>query len=110
MHRLKVSSREADAAAQEGSDEGIHEQRSRRSATSSARVTIGADAGVGAVAIVQAILGLEFLLGGLNKYLATNFAAAFKSFVVSSASAQGHLLSPIVRTVIVPNAALFAEL
>lgn len=110
MHRLKVSSRGADAAAQEGSDEEIHKQRSRRSATSSVRVNIAADAAVGAGAVAQAILGLEFVLGGLNKYLATNFAAAFKSFVASSASAQGDLLTPIVRTVIVPNSALFAEL
>jgi len=109
VHRLKVSSREADAPAQgEGSDEGIQKQRSRRSATSSVRVNI--DAAVGAGAVAQAILGVEFILGGLNKYLATNFAAAFKSFVASSAGAQGHLLTPIVRAVIIPNSALFAEL
>ncbi|HEX2681289.1 MAG TPA: hypothetical protein VHQ03_08350, partial [Candidatus Dormibacteraeota bacterium] len=76
----------------------------------SVRVNIAADAAVGAGVVAQAILGFEFLLGGLNKYLATNFAAGFKSFVASSASAQGHLLTPVVRDVIIPNSALFAEL
>src|SRR6266849_6443953 len=74
------------------------------------RGDVGRGPAVGAAAIAQAILGLEFLLGGLNKYLDTNFAGGFKSFVASSVEAQNSVLSPIVQALILPNAALFAEL
>ena len=79
-------------------------------AISAVRFDVGRGAALGAAAAIQAILGLEFLLGGLNKYLDANFPAGFKSFVSSSAGAQTGVISPIVRTVILPNAAVFAEL
>ncbi len=79
-------------------------------ATNAVRGDVGRGPAVGAAAIAQAILGLEFLLGGLNKYLDTNFAGGFKSFVASSVEAQNSVLSPIVQALILPNAALFAEL
>jgi uncharacterized cupredoxin-like copper-binding protein len=65
---------------------------------------------LGAAAIAQAILGLEFLLGGLNKYLDSNFADGFRSFVSSSVGAQSSVISPLVRNLILPNSPLFAEL
>lgn len=70
----------------------------------------GAGAAFGSAALAEAILGLEFVIGGLNKYLATNFAASFKSFVDASVSTHGRVLTPIVQVVIIPNSALFAEL
>jgi hypothetical protein len=79
-------------------------------ATNAVRGDVGRGAAVGAAAIAQGILGLEFLLGGLNKYLDTNFAGGFKTFVVASVGAQNSVPSPIVQTLILPNAALFAEL
>jgi uncharacterized cupredoxin-like copper-binding protein len=79
-------------------------------ATSAVKVDVGRGPVLGAAAIAQAILGLEFLLGGLNKYLDTNFADGFKSFVSGAAGMQGGVLSRIVQTLILPNAALFAEL
>ncbi len=79
-------------------------------ATNAVRGDVGRGPAVGAAAIAQAILGLEFLLGGLNKYLDTNFAGGFKSFVAASVGAQNSVLSPIVQTLILPKAALFAEL
>lgn len=79
--------------------------------TSAVKVEPGRGAALGAAAVAQAILGLEFLLGGLNKYLDTNFADGFKSFVSSSVGAQASVIfSPIVQSLILPNAALFAEL
>ena len=79
--------------------------------TSAVKVEPGRGAALGAAAVAQAILGLEFLLGGLNKYLDTNFADGFKSFVSSSVGAQASVMfSPIVQSLILPNAALFAEL
>lgn len=79
-------------------------------ATNAVRGDVGHGPTIGAAAIAQAILGLEFLLGGLNKYLDTNFAGGFKSFIAASVGAQNSVLSPIVQTLILPNAALFAEL
>ena len=79
-------------------------------ATNTVKAEGGRGAALGAAAVAQAILGLEFLLGGLNKYLDASFAGGFKSFVSSSAGAQGGVLSPIVRILILPNAAVFGEL
>jgi uncharacterized cupredoxin-like copper-binding protein len=79
-------------------------------ATTTVKAETGRGAALGAAAVAQAILGLEFLLGGLNKYLDATFASGFKSFVSSSAGAQAGVLSPIVRTLILPNAAVFGEL
>ena len=79
-------------------------------ATSAVKTDVGRGAALGAAAAAQAIVGLEFLLGGLNKYLDTNFVDGFKSFVSSSAGAHTGVISPIVPTLILPNAAVFAEL
>lgn len=85
-------------------------RRSGTVATSPVRVEAGGVAALGAAAIGQAILGLEFLLAGFNKYFDTNFVDGFKSFLASSVGAQTSVISPIVQSLILPNAALFAEL
>ena len=79
-------------------------------ATSAVKVDVGRRPMLGAAAIAQAILGLEFLLGGLNKYLDPSFADGFKNFVSASVGTQPSVLSPIVQTLVLPNAAVFAEL
>jgi plastocyanin len=79
-------------------------------ATTAVKTDFGRGAALGAAAIAQAILGLEFLLGGLNKYLDSNFTSGFRSFVAASAGAQDTVLSPLVQNLILPNAAVFAEL
>ena len=78
--------------------------------TSAVKVEAGRGAALGAAAIAQTILGFEFLLGGLNKYVDTNYVDGFKSFVSSSVGAHTSVISPIVQSLILPNAALFAEL
>ena len=84
--------------------------RSGTAATSPVRVEVGGVAALDAAAIGQAILGLEFLLAGFDKYFDTDFVDGFKSFLASSVGAQTSVISPIVQSLILPNAALVAEL
>jgi hypothetical protein len=69
-----------------------------------------ASAATAAALLIQAVLGLEFLLGGLNKLFVPNYAAQFKDFVSSSPGAQHGLLSQIVQVAVLPQFGIMAEL
>jgi hypothetical protein len=69
-----------------------------------------ASAATAAAVLIQAVLGLEFLLGGLNKLFVPNYAAQFKDFVTSAPGAQHGLLSQIVQVAVLPQSAIMAEL
>src|ERR1700694_2389465 len=63
-----------------------------------------------ASALIQAALGIEFFLSGLNKFADSNFVQNFKLFVEASPGTHNGLLAPLIRTFILPNIALFAGL
>lgn len=63
-----------------------------------------------ASAVVQASLGLEFTLAGLNKLADPNYVANFSSFVSASPGSSGGPLALLVQTVVLPNAGLVAPL
>ena len=61
-----------------------------------------------AAAAIQAVLGIEFLLNGLNKLSDPNYASNFAAFVRSSPGAHRGLLSGVIQALIVPNLTLAA--
>jgi hypothetical protein len=63
-----------------------------------------------ASAAVQASLGLEFTLAGLNKLADPSYVANFSSFVSSTPGSSGGLLAPLVQAVVLPDAAVVATL
>ena len=74
------------------------------------RLPVSGNAGLAASALIQAALGFEFLLSGLNKVADGTFVRNFRLFVDSSPGTHSGLLRPLVQGVIQPNIALFAEL
>jgi hypothetical protein len=61
-------------------------------------------------AVVQAALGIEFALSGLNKVADPNYVANFSSFVQANPGSSRGPLSLVVQRVVLPNADLFATL
>jgi hypothetical protein len=61
-------------------------------------------------AVVQAALGIEFALSGLNKVADPNYVANFSSFVQANPGSSSGPLSLVVQRVVLPNADLFATL
>jgi len=63
-----------------------------------------------ASAVVQASLGIEFSLAGLNKLADPHYVANFSSFVSSSPGSSGGPLALLVQAVVLPNADAVATL
>src|SRR2546425_1539176 len=63
-----------------------------------------------ASAVVQAALGIEFALSGLNKVADPNYVANFSSFVQANPGSSSGPLALLVQGVVLPNADLFATL
>jgi uncharacterized cupredoxin-like copper-binding protein len=61
-------------------------------------------------ALVQAVLGAEFVLGGLNKLADPRYGAHFRDFVAGSAALVGGPLAAVIRWLVLPNVAVMAEL
>ena len=73
------------------------------------RIPASGSAGLAASALIQAALGVEFLLSGLNKFADPNFVVNFTAFVDASPGTHTGMLAPLIHTVIQPNISLFAE-
>src|ERR1700732_4196089 len=74
------------------------------------RLPASGNTALAASALIQAALGLEFFLSGLNKFSDTNFVRNFRLFVDASPGTHTGLLAPLIRTVVLPNIAFFAGL
>lgn len=74
------------------------------------RIPASGSAGLAASGLIQAALGIEFLLSGLNKFADPNFIANFRAFVNASSGTSTGLLAPVIHAVIQPNIAVFGEL
>jgi hypothetical protein len=60
--------------------------------------------------VVQAALGIEFALSGLNKFADPDYVANFSRFIRASPGSSDGLLASLVQAVVLPNADLFATL
>jgi hypothetical protein len=74
------------------------------------RLPASGNAALAASALIQAALGVEFLLSGLNKFADPKFVANFGSFVRSSPATTRGLLSPFIQTLVIPQLGLWASL
>ena len=61
-------------------------------------------------ASIQAALGVEFVLSGLSKLSDRDFAAHFRTFLQVSPGAQHGPLANVIKAVILPHAAIAAQL
>ena len=68
------------------------------------------NAGLAASGLIQAALGVEFFLSGLNEFADPNYVRNFRLFVDASPGTQTGLLAPLVHAIVQPNIAFFAEL
>jgi hypothetical protein len=68
------------------------------------------NAALAAGALIQATLGAEFVIAGLSKVVASDYTQQFRDFVLSSAGASSGPLAALVRTLVVPNIDLMAQL
>jgi hypothetical protein len=74
------------------------------------RLPASGNTALAASAVVQASLGIEFSLAGLNKLADPNYVANFSSFVRASPGSSGGPLAFLVQTLVLPNAELVATL
>jgi hypothetical protein len=74
------------------------------------RVPRSGNAALAAGALIQAALGVEFLLAGLGKVVAPDYTRQFRDFVQGSAGANDGPLAPLVQTLVVPNLDVVAQL
>jgi hypothetical protein len=74
------------------------------------RLPRSGNAALAAGALIQAALGLEFVLAGLSKIVDANFAAQFKTFVENSPGSKSGVLAPIIQALVLPNIAVAANL
>jgi hypothetical protein len=82
----------------------------RELTTHAARLPRSGNAALAAGALIQAALGAEFLLAGLNKFADAEFTTQFKGFVEGSPGATSGVLAPLMQTLVVPNIGLAADL
>ncbi len=74
------------------------------------RLPASGNTALAASALIQAALGIEFFLSGLNKFADPHFVRNFKLFVDVSRGTHSGLLAPLIRSIVLPNIALFAGL
>jgi hypothetical protein len=74
------------------------------------RLPRSGNAALAAGALIQAALGVEFLLAGLSKVVAPDYTQQFRDFVQGSAGANDGPLAPLVQTLVVPHIDVIAQL
>jgi hypothetical protein len=83
---------------------------SARALVSAKRLPASGNTALASSAVVQAALGVEFVLSGLNKFADPNYVANFSSFVSANPGASSGPVSVLVQAVVLPNADAFATL
>src|SRR5437879_3003369 len=74
------------------------------------RLPASGNTALAASALIQAALGIEFFLSGLNKFADPNFVRNFKLFVDASPGTHTGVLAPLIHSLVQPNIAFFAGL
>lgn len=69
----------------------------------SSRLPRSGSAALASAAIIQAVLGAEFVLAGLNKVVDDTFTTQFRGFVGGSPAANSGALAGVIQTLVVPN-------
>ena len=85
----------------------------RRAGSAAPTVTIrrlpaSGNTALAASALIQAALGIEFFLSGLNKFADPNFVRNFQLFVDASPGTHTGVLAPLIHSLVQPNIAFFA--
>ncbi len=78
--------------------------------TSGRRLPRSGSAALAAAALVQAVLGIEFVLTGLSKVADSGYVAHFGTFIAASPGSHRGLIAPLVQAVVMPHLAIAAEL
>jgi hypothetical protein len=79
-------------------------------ALATARLPRSGNAALASGALIQALLGVEFVLAGLSKAIDPDFITQFRAFVSSSPGARDGLVAGVMQVLVVPHANLIAEL
>jgi hypothetical protein len=66
-------------------------------------VPLSGNAALAAGALIQLALGIEFILGGLDKMLDPNFAAQLEEFIATSPATRSSILSPLLQGLVLPH-------
>src|SRR5213080_611117 len=74
------------------------------------RLPASGNTALAASALIQAALGIEFFLSGLNKFADPNLVRNFTLFVNGSPGTQTGVLAPLIHSLVLPNIAFFATL
>jgi len=82
---------------------------SARAPGAARRLPASGNTALAASAVVQAALGIEFALSGLNKFADPDYVANFTSFVRANPGSSSGPLAVLVQGLVLPNAAFFAS-
>jgi len=74
------------------------------------RLPRSGNAALAAGALIQGVLGIEFLLAGLSKAADPHYLANFKAFVATSPGAHRGPIAPLIQAVVTPHPVLAAWL
>jgi hypothetical protein len=72
------------------------------------RLPASGNIALAASAVIQAVIGMEFVLNGLNKFADPHYFANFKTFVTTSPGSHRGILAPILQALVIPHADFFA--
>src|SRR5207245_5911003 len=72
------------------------------------RLPASGNTALAASALIQAVLGIEFVLAGLNKFADPQFDEHFGVFVRASPGSQHGLFSGLINTLVLPNLGFWA--
>ncbi len=72
------------------------------------RLPASGSTALAASALIQAVLGIEFVLSGLNKFADSRFRAHFAAFVRASPGSQRGRFSGLIHTLVLPNVGFWA--
>jgi hypothetical protein len=81
-----------------------------RALASANRLPASGNTALASSALVQAALGIEFALSGLNKFADPKYVANFSAFVSANPGSSSGPLSAVVQSLVLPNADAFATL
>ncbi len=82
--------------------------RPEKTAHRSPRLPASGNTALAASALIQAALGIEFVLAGLNKFADLQFEQHFDVFVRTSPGSQHGLFSGLITTLVLPNVGFWA--
>ena len=74
------------------------------------RLPASGNTALAASALIQAALGIEFFLSGMNKLADPNFIRNFTLFVNGSPGTRDGVMAPLIHALVLPNIAFFATL